>query len=106
MPSRTLLQFITFAFLALPAAAQSLTGKVVGIADGDTLTILTSQRTQLKVLLDVTDAPEDGHEFSATSKGSRAVSAGGGRPKSHLSSAAFTSAAILAASIFLSASSS
>lgn len=64
---------LVLAFVALPAAAQTVTGKVVGIADGDTLTILTPQRAQLKVRLDGIDAPEDGQEFSAAAK--RALSA-------------------------------
>lgn len=58
---------------ALPAAAQTVIGKVIGIADGDTLTILTEGRQQVKVRLDGIDAPEDGQEFSAASK--RALSA-------------------------------
>jgi endonuclease YncB( thermonuclease family) len=55
-------------FLALPAAAQTVTGKVVGISDGDTITLLTPERSQLKVRLDGIDAPEEGQEFSAASK--------------------------------------
>lgn len=48
--------------------AQAVSCKVVGISDGDTITVLTPQRTQLKVRLDGIDAPEDGQDFSAASK--------------------------------------
>lgn len=71
MPFRALLHLIAFASLALSAAAQTVTGKVVGISDGDTLTIFTPARTQIKVRLDGIDAPEDGQDFSAASKRAR-----------------------------------
>jgi len=48
--------------------AQTVTGKVVGISDGDTITLLTAGNRQLKVRLDGIDAPENGQEFSAVSK--------------------------------------
>ena len=37
-----------------------ITGKVVNIADGDTLTILTSDKEQIKIRLHGIDAPERG----------------------------------------------
>lgn len=55
-------------FLCLPAAAQSIEGRVVGVSDGDSITLLTAGNRQLKVRLDGIDAPEDGQEFSAVSK--------------------------------------
>ncbi len=54
------------AFLALLptlAFAQALTGKVVGIADGDTLTLLDSTNTQHRIRLAGIDSPEKGQPF-------------------------------------------
>jgi endonuclease YncB( thermonuclease family) len=45
-----------------------LTGRVVGVSDGDTLTLVTSARTQVKVRLDQIDAPESGQPWGARSK--------------------------------------
>jgi endonuclease YncB( thermonuclease family) len=43
---------------ALPAWAETLTGRVVAIADGDTLTLLTPERRQVKIRLHGIDTPE------------------------------------------------
>ena len=45
-----------------------LTGQVVGVSDGDTLTLLTDGRRQVKVRLDQIDAPESGQPWGARSK--------------------------------------
>jgi micrococcal nuclease len=45
----------------------NLEGKVVRIADGDTLTVLVD-RMQVKVRLSEIDAPERGHDFSQRSR--------------------------------------
>jgi endonuclease YncB( thermonuclease family) len=52
-------------FLALvPAAwAQTVTGKVVRVADGDTLTILDAGKRQHRIRLVDIDAPERGQPF-------------------------------------------
>ena len=58
-----------FALLQLvqQAAADTLTGKVVSITDGDTLTLLVD-RQQVKVRLEGIDAPEKGQPFGERSK--------------------------------------
>lgn len=68
MSFATSLSVLAVALLPIPTSAQTFTGKVVSVADGDTLTLLTPERTQLKVRLDGIDAPEEGQEFSAASK--------------------------------------
>lgn len=57
------------AMLALPAAyADTLTGRVVGITDGDTLTLLDTTNTQHKIRLAGIDAPEKGQPFGQVCK--------------------------------------
>jgi endonuclease YncB( thermonuclease family) len=48
---------------AIPAWAETLTGRVVAIADGDTLTLLTPDRRQVKVRLHGIDTPEARQPF-------------------------------------------
>src|SRR5215213_1236133 len=52
---------------ALPAIAAEITGRVVGITDGDTLTVLNGRQRQTRVRLAEIDTPE-----SRQSYGSRA----------------------------------
>jgi endonuclease YncB( thermonuclease family) len=48
--------------------ADTLTGRVVGVADGDTLTVLDSNRRQHKIRLAGIDAPEKAQAFGDRSK--------------------------------------
>jgi endonuclease YncB( thermonuclease family) len=48
-------------------SAETLTGRVIGVADGDTLTILVDQRTAV-IRLDGIDAPEKGRAFGQAAK--------------------------------------
>ena len=56
---------IIFIFLALTSLAHAgeLSGKVVGISDGDTITVLTPDHRQIKVRLYGIDCPEKGQAF-------------------------------------------
>jgi endonuclease YncB( thermonuclease family) len=55
--------------IALPVSASPVyEGKVVGISDGDTITVLVGGRQQLKVRLAEIDAPEKSQAYSQRSK--------------------------------------
>jgi endonuclease YncB( thermonuclease family) len=56
--------------LILPASAQqqTITGRVVGVSDGDTITVLDDQKRQYKVRLDGIDAPESNQDFGSRAK--------------------------------------
>lgn len=54
----------------LPAAVEAnvLTGKVIAIADGDTITVLDAEKTQHKIRLQGIDAPEKGQVFGTVAR--------------------------------------
>jgi endonuclease YncB( thermonuclease family) len=54
--------------LTLPTHADTLTGRVVGVADGDTITVLDANRQQHKIRLQGIDAPERAQPFGQRSK--------------------------------------
>lgn len=54
--------------LPLSAAAQPISCRVVGVADGDTLTCLAAGNQQIKVRLNQIDAPERGQAFGQAAK--------------------------------------
>ncbi len=54
-------------FISFPLSAETLTGKVVAIADGDTFTMLTGT-TQTKVRLSEIDTPEKRQAFGNKAK--------------------------------------
>jgi endonuclease YncB( thermonuclease family) len=56
-------------FLAVsPSDAATLTGRVVGVTDGDTVTVLERARTRHTVRLAAIDAPEKGQPYVARAK--------------------------------------
>jgi endonuclease YncB( thermonuclease family) len=55
-------------FLALPGQAGSVEGRVVGISDGDSVTVLDIDKVQHKIRLAGIDAPEKGQDFGNRSK--------------------------------------
>ncbi|WP_240744199.1 thermonuclease family protein [Desulfopila sp. IMCC35006] len=59
---------LTFFLLVTPALSQVITGKVIHIADGDTITILDSSRNQHKIRLYGIDTPEKGQAFGQAAK--------------------------------------
>ena len=61
--------FATFIlFLTFNLNAATLQGKVVNVADGDTLTVLDDHKTQHKIRLQGIDAPEKSQPFGQKSK--------------------------------------
>ncbi len=51
-----------------PLAAAEYIGKVIAVSDGDTLTILTAEKQQVKVRLGEIDTPESGQPYGARAK--------------------------------------
>ena len=62
------LAFIALAVLTATANAGTLTGRVVGVSDGDTLTLLDATNTQHKIRLSGIDSPEKGQPFGQVCK--------------------------------------
>ena len=59
--------FLIF-LLIFPCLAFAWSGKVVGIADGDTITVLREGKQQVKIRLYGVDCPERGQAFSRKAK--------------------------------------
>jgi len=59
--------FTVFLF-ALSAFAETLSGKIVDVADGDTATLLTLNNKQIRIRLNCIDAPEKSQDFGQRSK--------------------------------------
>ncbi|MGZ8255003.1 MAG: thermonuclease family protein [Burkholderiaceae bacterium] len=72
-----LLSTLLVGLLAHPAHAEQRRGKVVGVADGDTLTMLDEQRQQHRIRLDGIDAPERSQPFGQRARQSLASMAHG-----------------------------
>lgn len=54
--------------LAIPAVPAEFPARVVVVSDGDTLTVPTAGKTQVKVRLHAVDAPEAGQDFGSRAK--------------------------------------
>jgi endonuclease YncB( thermonuclease family) len=67
MNRRLFLLVLLLSFASLAGAA-TLTGRVVGVSDGDTITVLDSTNDQHKVRLAGIDAPEKAQPFGSRSK--------------------------------------
>lgn len=51
-----------------PAEKETISGKVVSVADGDTMTILTTDNERIKIRLLGIDAPERGQDFGTKAR--------------------------------------
>lgn len=56
------------AYAGIKPIDASISGRVVGISDGDTLTLLDASNAQYKIRLNAVDAPEAGQPFGQASK--------------------------------------
>jgi endonuclease YncB( thermonuclease family) len=56
--------------MATGASAGAIVGRVVGVADGDTITVLDANKTQHKIRVGGIDAPEKSQPFGQRSKAS------------------------------------
>ena len=65
---RQLLVTVVLLFLAPAVQAETLTGRVVGVADGDSVTVLDANLEQHKIRLQGIDAPEKAQPFGQRSK--------------------------------------
>jgi hypothetical protein len=54
--------------LALPACAAEYSARVVGVSDGDTITVLSAEKKPIKIRLWGIDAPETGQDFGSRAK--------------------------------------
>ena len=54
--------------IALPVLAETLQGRVIGVSDGDTITVLDTTNHERKIRLAGIDAPEKSQAFGARSK--------------------------------------
>lgn len=62
-----ILLFAGILFAAPPKVVESLSGEVIGVTDGDTITVLVNKQS-IKVRLEGVDAPEFRQSFGAKSK--------------------------------------
>lgn len=67
MNKPTQIALVLFSML-MPLTAQALEGKVVGVSDGDTLTLLDATKSQRRVRLAEIDSPESNQEFGRRAK--------------------------------------
>lgn len=65
---KALLLALTLTFSIQLASADTIIGRVVGVSDGDTITVLDQNNTQYKVRLAGIDAPEKKQAFGNVSK--------------------------------------
>jgi micrococcal nuclease len=65
---RRIAPILLLLFPPAPAISADFTAKVVGVSDGDTITLLRDGRTQVKIRLHGIDAPESGQEFGIRAK--------------------------------------
>lgn len=66
--SRIVLLGLWLALIAAGSQAESLSGRIVGVIDGDTVDLLTESKQLVRVRLAGIDAPERGQPFGSAAK--------------------------------------
>jgi endonuclease YncB( thermonuclease family) len=61
-------RYLNFLLLVSSTSTAEYPARVIGITDGDTPTVLTAQKVQVKIRLAGIDAPESGQDFGARAK--------------------------------------
>jgi endonuclease YncB( thermonuclease family) len=67
-PMKRLIVTLILLILPIQALASDYPARVVGISDGDTLTVLTAEKKQVKIRLHGIDAPETGQDYGQRAK--------------------------------------
>jgi endonuclease YncB( thermonuclease family) len=80
---RTLIVALPALLLPLVAAGAEWQGLVVGVADGDTLTLLDASKTQRRIRIDAIDAPERSQPYGQRARQSLAGLAHGRTARAH-----------------------
>lgn len=65
---KIIITLFLFSLFSTATLAETIVGRVVGVADGDTITVLDSTNTQFKIRLSGIDAPEKKQAFGNVSK--------------------------------------
>lgn len=65
---KILLILLFFVSCSMATKNDTISGKVISVADGDTMTILTADKKQLKIRLSGIDAPEKGQDFGTVAR--------------------------------------
>jgi endonuclease YncB( thermonuclease family) len=63
-----MLKLLSFCLLLAFGGFQSFTAKVVGVTDGDTIVVLTSDKQQIKIRLEGIDCPESNQDYGNRAK--------------------------------------
>ena len=79
----TLVAAILWLPFSFPAHAETITGRVVKVADGDTLTLLDASNVQYKIRFSGIDAPERDQAFGGASKKKLSKLAAGKNAEAH-----------------------
>lgn len=65
---KIIITLFLFSLFSTATLAETIVGRVIGVADGDTITVLDTTNTQFKIRLSGIDAPEKKQAFGNVSK--------------------------------------